>query len=202
MPMCTPGNEMQRGQFELLLDQAQACCRDSMGTLLQIDERLLRSKIHEILPEDLKAHTRESDLFQDVMADAQRSIKSFHGKSREEFASWLMQIALHNCEDLLRYWACGKRNPNGQLSLDDPEQIGTQASRLKAKERNPAELALVHEEQKLLAEAWLKLSSGDRALIEVRNIEGLSFEEIGKRLGASAETATRLHSHAFRRLSS
>jgi DNA-directed RNA polymerase specialized sigma24 family protein len=36
----------------------------------------------------------------------------------------------------------------------------------------------------------------------VRNIEGLSFEEIGKRIGSSAKTATRLHSQAFRQLSS
>src|SRR5260370_16564822 len=110
MPMDSPGNEMQRGQFELLLGQAQAGCRASMGTLLQTDERLVRKKIHQIFPEELKAHLRESDLFQDVMADAQRSIKSFRGRSREEFASWLVHIPLHNFEDLCPHWPRSNRS--------------------------------------------------------------------------------------------
>ena len=137
-----------------------------------------------------------SDLLQDVFAKAYRSVKRFMGKS--SFYTWIYAIAVNMTLNFLK-----KRNRHPKLSLDDVDSnIENDPDFIKATTGNSGTLRDVnlHELQKKLNEAMMKLSEDHRAVVTMYDIQGLQHSEISKILGVSEGTVRSRLFYAHRQL--
>jgi len=137
-----------------------------------------------------------ADLLQDIFSKAYRSLTRFMGKS--SFYTWIYSIAVNMTLNFLK-----KRGRHTKISLDDvdtgiesdPNFIEvTTAARGTLREVN------IHELQKRLNEAMMKLSEEHRAVVTLYDIQGLQHAEISEIVGVSEGTVRSRLFYAHRQL--
>lgn len=94
-----------------------------------------------------------------------------------ELVPWLYRVTVNVCHDLVR-----RRQRNTMVSLDDVDMDALTES-MKTEWR--AELA---QQRRILAEGLKTLSQNERAAVVLRDIEGLSTEDVARILGSSTST--------------
>jgi RNA polymerase sigma-70 factor (ECF subfamily) len=114
------------------------------------------------------------DLAQETLLKALRGWRSFEGRST--VASWLYRIAANSWKNRLR--ARSSRKTLRFLSLDgevlsEPENAASALS-------SPESEAESWERSRLVAEALARLPKEERIVLELRELEGLSYEEIAE----------------------
>jgi len=114
------------------------------------------------------------DITQEAFIKAYRALPRFRGDSA--FYTWLYRIAVNTAKN---YLAAQRRRPmNIELDLQDPEQYGLHA---KLKESDtPEGLALSQELQDTLERAIAALPDDLRQAIILRELDGMSYEEIAQ----------------------
>lgn len=136
-----------------------------------------------------------ADLLQDIFAKAYRSMKRFQGKST--FYTWIYSISVNMTLNFLK-----KRGRYTKLSLDDvdsgiqndPDFINVTSGSSPVREVN------IHELQKRLNEAMMKLSEDHRTVVTLYDIQGLQHADISKILGVSEGTVRSRLFYAHRQL--
>jgi len=131
------------------------------------------------------------DVVQETALAALRHIASFRGEGSAR--AWLLQIARHAAHRLAR-------RPAGQPSAhvdidahDDLAALGVAAG-WGQPARDPERDADVHQRQRMLRSALLTLAEPDRLIVQLRDIEGLTTEEVAHVLGLPTTTVKpRLH---------
>jgi RNA polymerase sigma-70 factor (ECF subfamily) len=127
------------------------------------------------------------DLAQDVFVAAYRSLRSFRGEAA--FGTWLYRIAIHTCSHHLR-----RRRPQA-LELDEmlPDD---------RREGDPLARAMQDELQGIVRRAIHELPYKLRVVIVLRDLHGMSYDEIAAVVGCPIGTVrSRLH-YASQRLAS
>ncbi len=122
------------------------------------------------------------DLTQEVFLTAYRRLGDFRGESR--FSTWLCRIASNACIDALR-----RRKHRDALSLTREDEDGEDAEwEIPDASQSPEDLL----SQKLTRDAVRRglqtLSPEGRQVLILRELEGLSYEEIGDALGLEPGT--------------
>ena len=122
------------------------------------------------------------DMAQEAFIKAYNSLSSFRGESK--FSVWLYRIVSNVCLDFLR-----KKNKQGTVSLSVEDDDGEDSQLdLPDLSQSPEELL----EKKLTREAVQRglkaLPEDARQILLLREIQGLSYEEIGETLGLESGT--------------
>jgi RNA polymerase sigma-70 factor (ECF subfamily) len=139
-----------------------------------------------------------SDLVQQTLMDAYRGFAEFRGGTTAEWLGWLKQIASHNACDLARHYAGTQKR---LVKKEVPLEFDGQAVRGPGDSpKSPSVLAVLQEQQLLLADALAQLSSDHREVIILRNLQGLSFADIADRLGRSRPAVQMLWMRAIESL--
>lgn len=114
------------------------------------------------------------DISQEAFIKAYRALPRFRGDSA--FYTWLYRIAVNTAKN---YLAAQRRRPMDiELDLQDPEQYGLHA---KLKETDtPEAVALGLELQETLERAIEALPDDLRTAIILRELDGMSYEEIAQ----------------------
>ena len=122
------------------------------------------------------------DISQEAFIKAYRALPRFRGDSA--FYTWLYRIAVNTAKN---YLAAQRRRPMDiELDLQDPEQFGLHA---KLKETDtPEEVALSHELQETLERAFEALPDDLRTAIILRELDGMSYEEIAQTMDCPVGT--------------
>ncbi len=118
------------------------------------------------------------DLAQEVFLSVFESIKNL--REEVKFEPWLIQITLNHCRNQWKYL---KRKKYFQSdSLDDPIETeeGEIARQVYDPSDNPETLLEKKMIQDLIQRGLLQLKEEQRQLIVLRDLQGLSYEEIGK----------------------
>ncbi len=112
------------------------------------------------------------DITQDVFIKAYKAIKGFRGDSA--FYTWLYRIAINTAKNYLV--SQSRRPPNSDVDAQDAELIdsGVNLREIGTPESN----VLTHELAKRVTHAVEQLPEDLRTAILLREIEGLSYEEI------------------------
>ena len=122
------------------------------------------------------------DLTQEAFIKAYTSLNSFRGDSR--FSSWLYRILANVCLDFKRRQA---RRPSRSLTMEDDDGDPVD---LDIADESQSPQALL--ERKLTREAVRRgldtLPDEQRQILLLREIQGLSYEEIGEAMGLEAGT--------------
>lgn len=122
------------------------------------------------------------DVAQEAFLKAYRALASFRGDSA--FYTWLYRIAINTAKNAL---VSQRRRPvDFDLDLQDPEQYDRQA---KLKEADTPEGVLLTDEiRAVVEEAMEQLPEDLRTAIVLRELEGLSYEEIAEAMDCPVGT--------------
>ncbi len=122
------------------------------------------------------------DIAQEAFLKAYRALPSFRGDSA--FYTWLYRIAINTAKNAL---VSNRRRPvDFDLDLQDPEQYDRHA---KLKEVDTPERVLLTEEiREVVERAMQQLPEDLRTAIVLREIEGLSYEEIAEAMDCPVGT--------------
>jgi RNA polymerase sigma-70 factor (ECF subfamily) len=126
-----------------------------------------------------------SDIVQQTLLEACRDLPQFRGGSEGELLAWLRQILAHVlAHEIRRYRGTQQRDIDLEVSLEDSLRQSSLrlGQALADSEPSPSEQA-VHREQELrLADVLARLPADYREVIILRNLEGLSHEDVARRM--------------------
>jgi RNA polymerase sigma-70 factor (ECF subfamily) len=173
----------------VLLIAARGGCSRSLGTLAQRYRRYLLHVARESLSPALRAKVGASDLVQDTLLHFQQRFDRFAGSSEEELLTWLRRIlyfrALHVAR---RYGGTAARDVRRELSVYE-SRSSLRQGQLVDPAPTPCTEMLAREQLDVLNTAIAELPEDARLVIRLRNVERLSFFEVGTRLGCSQDAA-------------
>ncbi len=149
-------------------------------------------KIFNVCYRMLGSQEEARELTQDIFLKAFRKIKGFRGDSK--FSTWLFQVAVNHCRNRLKYLK--RRRYYDTDSTDEPIH-GAQGEierQLPDNARRPDVLSERAVMKRILHEAIQALSEDFRTAIILRDIQGLSYEEIAEVTGIPEGTVkSRIH---------
>lgn len=114
------------------------------------------------------------DVAQETFIKAWRALKGFQGNSA--FYTWLYRIGINTAKNHLV--ARGRRPSNQDIDVDEAEQFGH--TEQMSDVDTPEALLLSDEIKQKVGEAIAKLPPDLRQAITLRELEGLSYEEIAE----------------------
>ena len=128
------------------------------------------------------------DLTQETFLQAFRHLAGFRGEA--DLRTWLYRIAVNQARNRWRWWK--RRRRDRTVSLDAPAHESHDAplsAGLPSREAgDPEEQALARERERALLAALRTLSRPYREVIVLRDIEGLSYEEVALALEINVGT--------------
>lgn len=133
-----------------------------------------QTKIVNLVMRYVRDPDEANDVAQEAFLKAYRALPRFRGDSA--FYTWLYRIAVNTAKN---YLVAAKRRPvEYDLDLQDPEQYDMQA-RLKDID-SPERVMMKDEVQRTIDEAIGELPEDLRTAIVLRELEGMTYEEIAE----------------------
>ena len=183
------------------LQGARGGDREAMGRLLESCRGYLRIVAERETDADLAAKGAASDLVQQTLLTACRNIETFRGRSRAEFLAWLGKVLRNHTADLRRsYRGTRKRRVALERPIDATSGRAAGVS-LPCVTVTPGGQAVREEQAAALSSALGRIPEHYRRVVVWHQYDRLTFDEIGRRLGRSAESVRNLWSRALVRLS-
>ena len=154
---------------------------------------------------ELRSKLESMDLVQDVLVSALKDLGNFTYKNEGDFVRWLSRIAENRLRDNLDKLHADKRDIRKEVRLNThrPTIEDSFAAALEPIDATtPSAIISQREEFDKLAKAIDVLKPEYREVIVLTKVEGLSYREIGDKLGRSADAARMLFSRAMAALTS
>ena len=127
------------------------------------------------------------DLTQETFLRTFQNINLFRGDA--ELKTWIYRIAVNQARNRWRWWRRRRRDVTVSLDAGDSHSDESLGARLRDRaSRDPEQDTLAHEREKALMAALDLLSRSYRETVILRDIEGLSYEEIATTLEISIGT--------------
>ena len=152
-----------------LVERAQRGDKHAFGLLVSKYQR----KLSRLLSRFVKDQTEVEDVAQEAFVKAYRALPSFRGDSA--FYTWLYRIGINTAKNYLV--AMGRRAPTvTEFNAQEAEEFdgGNQLRDI----NTPESLLMTKQIANTVNEAMEQLPEELRAAIQLREIEGLSYEEI------------------------
>jgi RNA polymerase sigma-70 factor (ECF subfamily) len=183
------------------LTAARAGCPDALGRLLEHYRPILLSLCVGVLAPDLRGKADESDLVQDSLLEAQKDFPTFRGERPEELLAWLKRILSHNLANFRRHYLDAQgRNVRREVPLPAVGSDVLPGAHIASDSAYPDEKVARQEELQRLQSAIDELPEPVREVVMLRQRDGLSFEEIGTRLGRTPDGARQVWWRAIQQL--
>lgn len=133
------------------------------------------------------------DLAQEVFITVFKRIDTFRGES--SLATWIYRIASNHCINRKKYLT--RRRHYDKRSFDDVgdrDQLGDGRAGVSERVPRPDEMAEGFQMERLIQEAISSLDEEQRLVVVLRDVQNLSYEEIGEITGLPPGTVkSRLH---------
>ena len=159
---------------------------DSLAFNRLVEER--HGDIYALLYRLTEDPEEARDLTQETFLQAFRHLASFRGDA--DLRTWLYRIAVNQARNRWRWWK--RRRRDRTVSLDAPvsdnQETPLSAGLAGDEGRDPGRQALARERERALHAALKSLSRPYREVIVLRDIEGLSYEEVAATLDMNVGT--------------
>jgi RNA polymerase sigma-70 factor, ECF subfamily len=124
------------------------------------------------------------DVVQEVFLKVFRNVHSFRGQS--SLKTWIYRIAVNESRNHRRWFG---RHRSQEIALEPtPGETHSYLDWLPDPARSPMELAMEHERETLIEAALAEINPHYRAALVLRELEGLSYDEIAEILETSLGT--------------
>jgi RNA polymerase sigma-70 factor, ECF subfamily len=157
--------------------ELQAGSEEAFGYLLGV----YQSPVYSLILHIIEDPTDASDVLQDVFVKVFRKIGQFQGES--SLKTWIYSIAVHEASNHRRGWLRRLRREPISLDAELPKAPIT-----RSRDDTPYEALEKGERQMLVRRALGSLASPYRSVVVLREIEGMSYEEIAQVLGVAEGT--------------
>ena len=139
-------------------------------------------KIFAVVSRFIRDHAEVQDVAQDAFIKAYRALPNFRGESA--FYTWMYRIAINTAKNYLV--ARNRRPPASDVDMEDAEFFaGNDAMH----EMNTPERNLLRDElQVVIDQAFRDLPDDLRMAVTLREIDGLSYEEIAEAMSCPIGT--------------
>ena len=168
----------------------RAAQRGDQGAFRQLVERYQR-RVYQLALGMMKDADEAMDISQETFVRVHRYLPSFKGDS--SFFTWTYRIAMNLCLDAQR-----RRNRGERIDVSEGDEAEIEAAMdpPSAALAGPQRAALNSELKDKIEEALAGLSENHRAILLLREVEGLSYEELAKVLGIRKGTVMSRLFHA------
>jgi RNA polymerase sigma-70 factor, ECF subfamily len=186
--------------YSARLAAARAGSNEALGQSLEQFRRYLLEVARNAVGPALKSKGGASDLVQDTFLEAQRLFPRFDGASEAQLRAWLRCVLLHKAAKLgRRYGTTAKRRLSREIPMGGGERA-VRLSQIAGPAPTPSMAAMSAEQGQRLRAAIERLPADYRRVMTLRYTEGLAFDEVGRRIGRSADAARMLWARAVERL--
>ena len=167
---------------------------DAVGASFASD--YLRSLSVGAVPTTLRSRFGDSDLVQETLLAALRSVEQFRGTTPHCLRAWLSEIFRNRLKNLVRdHLTCQKRSVHRECSLPNDDELECDSS------VNPLKIhfEVGEDELRVMEQTFNQLSISDQQIVEQHSRAGLTIDEIATMLGVSPEAARKRYSRAINR---
>jgi len=194
----TAENQSEHTPVPMLLQRARLGSAEALGEVLQLYRNYLTILATTQLDRRLRRRVNPSDLVQDAMLAAHTDFASFRGCSERELLAWLRQILINCLHHVIETHLRAKmRDMRREISV---EQVGATLDRSACNfthmlaDRGPSPSAPMQQRERAvaLADQLARLPPPYRDVIVLRNLQGLSFEEVADRMDRKPGTVRML----------
>jgi RNA polymerase sigma-70 factor (ECF subfamily) len=176
-----------------LVDRARAGDADAFRTLVVRYQR----KVYAVALGIVKDPDLAWDVAQDAFVRVHQNLGTF--RSDSSFSTWLLRIASHISIDAIR-----RERRSLKDDVDDVDESalssGAEGILSTALGTNPQETALRRELTDHITDALARLPEAHRTILVLREVEGLSYEELAERLGIPKGTVMSRLFHARKKM--
>lgn len=183
-----------------LITLAKAGDDDALDQLCRVYGERVRRIVRLRIGQELRVKLDSMDLVQDALLNALRGLGDFTYKNEGDFLRWLSRIAQNALGHHVEKLHADKRDIRKEVRFDvcRPATGGRLADiREPIDFTTPSVIMARKEELDKLERAIDTLKPEHKEVIVLAKIEGLSYKEIGERLGKSADAVGMLLSRAM-----
>jgi RNA polymerase sigma-70 factor (ECF subfamily) len=181
-----------REEDRVLVQRAKAGDRAAFSTLLRRYER----RVFSVANAMLRNQDDAKDVCQEAFWKAHNALPSFDGEA--QFFTWMYRITVNLAIDYLR------KRRGERVEFDDARANGEAADPTGISPRrlglDPGRALDDHELRAHLQEALQKLSPAHRTVLVLREVEGLSYQEMADVVGCSIGTIMSRLFHARKKM--
>jgi RNA polymerase sigma-70 factor (ECF subfamily) len=177
-----------------LLQRAQAGNEDAFGTLMRTYYEPIFRLVHSIIRDEHAAR----DVCQEVWLTVWNKLKDFRGEAK--FSTWVYPIASRRAIDHLRSRQRRTKRFLPFLSGNEEEEHGGARTPEAVAESDPRADLEKAERNARFERALASLPPKHRGVLALREIQGLSYDEIAENLGIARGTVMSRLFHARRLL--
>lgn len=133
------------------------------------------------------------DMTQEVFVQVFRSIESFRGDSK--ISTWIYRIAMNLTRNRTKYLSRRQQKNHSELDGVEPKEFHNRAEgRTTGETRRPDWDAMGNEAERIVLECLAEMEDEFREILILRDVEQLSYEEVGSITGLGPGTVkSRLH---------
>jgi RNA polymerase sigma-70 factor (ECF subfamily) len=189
-----------------LISNARRGSSTSLGSLLQQYRNYLLVLAATQIEKRLQPRISPSDVVQETMMRASERFGQFRGGTEQELLAWLRQILVNNLSKFVeQHMLAARRDVRREVSI---ERIGAAveqstiqlAALLSANGKSPSMAVQQREEAVVLADRLAQLADDYREVLVLRNLQGLPFDEIARRINRSVGATRMLWLRAIEKL--
>ncbi len=163
-----PANERE------LVDRCRAGDMAAFARIMALHEGMVFNLAARLLGNGEEAR----DVAQEVFLLVYRRLSRFEGRS--SLKTWIYRIVVNQCHNRRRFWHRHGRDREQEL---DERWAAPEDARRGFWLASPYEQARSHERAEVVQKALLELSFDQRSVLVLREVEGLSCEEVAAALG-------------------
>ncbi len=162
----------------VLIEELRAGSEEAFTYLMSV----YRNPVYNVACHIMGNEADAADVLQNVFVKVIRGIRQFHGTS--SLKTWIYRIAVHEAMNYRRGWF--RRQRREVFSLDDAQRPAPATAN--GLECSPFAVVEQHEREEMVRRALRSLAEPYRTTVILREIENLSYEEIGEVLGIAEGT--------------
>ena len=175
-----------------LLTRARGGDQESLRQVVERYRERILLRVRKLLGCQARRWADSGDFVHEVFVDFLRDFERFEPRDDQSLIRWLTAIARNTIRDELR-----RRR---EASIDSLLAAENREPRVLGRERSPPSEADRNDQIERIRTLLGRLSADHRHVVELRHFAGLSFAEIGRRLGRSENAVQLLHARALCRL--
>lgn len=189
-------------ETETLVAQAKKGDQEAISVLYRLYEKRLKGAAKRKLGDPLRAKMETVDLVQSVWKDCLSDMKDFEYRGPESFFHWLLTQVLRKIQDKARFFSANKRDHAKEQHLLTKDAMCKNDDSPFATDPTPSHAAMVDEELDQLMSLLDQLTDSQRQTVVLRLRDKMSFVEIGKVVGKSADSVRKIYGRALNRIDS
>lgn len=154
-----------------------------LNTQVEFDDLFERyeKKVFNLIYRLVGDNEEAADLTSEAFVQAYRHLERFRGEAQAY--TWLYRIAVNLCKNYFR--SKGVRDRTHAFSLDEAEKA--EMAELPNRQLSPAQVLEARELQQVVHQCIDELPLEGREVVVLRDLHGLSYQEIGQVLEVSPE---------------